>query len=264
MPDDASEGRSRHGNRTCFWREGCPVPQDARSRVPTARSRTPESASPSKLPGRSVTVWRIGRGTRPMRHTAGTCVLLASEPTALEHGCRSEGCRRQRGPASAAPTHLGRRRGPKTPADQMPEHFPVDRKPGHGEAWLITPGSGPRALTRLLRTGLPRGERAAWAAAWPVRVAAKGLLDHRRYRPAHCGGRSRPVRSGHFRRVRSGQGFDELLPVDHLTLQHRYRLASPTALFPPACEALPHPGSRLPFLRQCQPPTRRPTPRRWA
>ncbi len=104
----------------------------------------------------AVTVWRIGRGTRPMRHTAGTCVLLASEPTALEHGCRSEGCRRQRGPASAAPTHLGRRRGPKTPADQTPEHFPVDRKPGHGEeAWLITPGSGPRALTRLFRTGLP-------------------------------------------------------------------------------------------------------------
>jgi hypothetical protein len=32
-----------------------------------------------------------------------------------------------------APTHRGCRRGPGTLADQVPEHFPVDRQPGHGE-----------------------------------------------------------------------------------------------------------------------------------
>ncbi|GGX81218.1 hypothetical protein GCM10010358_39440 [Streptomyces minutiscleroticus] len=42
-----------------------------------------------------------------------------------------------------APPHLGRR-GPKTLADQVPEHCPVDRRPGLGEeAWLITPGFVP-------------------------------------------------------------------------------------------------------------------------
>ncbi|GAA2286268.1 hypothetical protein GCM10010415_65920 [Streptomyces atrovirens] len=66
---------------------------------------------------------------------------------------------------------MGRHRGPETFADQVPEHFPVDRRPGHGEeARLITPGCVPRVPARLFRTGLPRGERTAWAAVRPSPV----------------------------------------------------------------------------------------------
>lgn len=168
---DAREGRSQHGNGTWFRREGCPVPQHARSQVPMVRFRTPESASPGKLPGRSCDC---------MAHRAGN----AADGTQRERAYSSDLNRRHwsmdavaREAASnadrsrRAPTRPGRRRGPWTLADQVPEHFPVDRQPGHGEeAWLITPGSVPRLLTRLFRTGLSRGERAAWAAARPSPV----------------------------------------------------------------------------------------------
>ncbi|CAL9667427.1 hypothetical protein SUDANB126_07314 [Streptomyces sp. enrichment culture] len=259
-----------------------------------ARFRTPESASPGKSPGGSCGC----RAHRAGKAADGTQRERAYSPDPnRRHWSMDAVAREAVGNADRsrrAPTHPGRRRGPKTLVDQVPEDFPVDRQPGHGEAWLITPGSVPRSPTRLFRTGLPRGERVARAAARPSPVphgrwfpAEPSALAHiaaisptiRRWstaststvtascrcattapapRASSANADTAPrTRSGHSRHGRSAQGLDEFLPVEHPALRHRFRLgASDRDSFRPRAKLpRPHPGSRLPLLRQSRPPT---------
>lgn len=289
-----TEGRSRHGNGTRFRRESCPVPRHARSRVPMVRFRTPESASPGESPGESCdcTAPRVGNtadGTQRQRAYSPDRNRRHRSMDAVAREAAGNADRPQ-----GTPPHLGRRRGPKTLADQVPEHFPVDRRPGRGEeAWLITPRSVPRLPSRLFRTGLPRGERAAWAAARRRRsptddgsTAEPSALTHvavtgstiRRWSTASTStaascrcGTTAPAprassatadttpcaRGGRSHRVRSGQGLDEVLPVGRPTLPHRFRLGESDhgSFRPRARLPRPHPDSRLPLLPQSQPST---------
>ncbi|GAA2389989.1 hypothetical protein GCM10010420_12080 [Streptomyces glaucosporus] len=91
-----------------------------------ARFGTPESASPDRLPGGSCGC---------TAHRAGN----AADGTQRERAYSSDPDRRRRSVDAAgreaagnadqsrrAPAHLGRRGDPRTLADQIPEHFPVN------------------------------------------------------------------------------------------------------------------------------------------